>query len=253
MRNEIFSADTLKGLLLKAKVATMQQLKKTLKTSVDMTVLRKLALLSYQTSYSHRGKFYTLAEIPKYDENGLWSYKNVHFSQHNTLIETIRMLVINSVEGYSRNDLEKILNTRVQEQLYQLYKNNLLHREKINQCYIYFALDANVFRGQKSNRNDLFAASSESIHLGQEILAHELKAAIILFFATLDEQQRRLYAGLESLKLGHGGDRKISELLLVDPHTVAKGRKELLTQDVDINRIRKDGGGRHTIEKKHQK
>ena len=38
-------------------------------------------------------------------------------------------------------------------------------------------------------------------------MSHELQAAIILFFSVLDEKQRRLYAGLESQKFGHGGDR----------------------------------------------
>ena len=33
----------------------------------------------------------------------------------------------------------------------------------------------------------------------------------------LDEKQRRLYAGPESLKLGYGGDRKVAEFLGMDP------------------------------------
>jgi len=57
---------------------------------------------------------------------------------------------------------------------------------------------------------------------------NELKAALIIFFSTLDEKQRRLYAGYESLKIGHGGDKRIADLLDIDPKTVAKGRRELL-------------------------
>ena len=34
----------------------------------------------------------------------------------------------------------------------------------------------------------------------------QLRAAIVLFASLLDERQRRLYAGLESLKCGWGGD-----------------------------------------------
>jgi len=45
-----------------------------------------------------------------------------------------------------------------------------------------------------------------------------MKAAIILFYSLLDEQQRRLYAGLESMKLGHGGDSVLAEVLGLDPH-----------------------------------
>jgi len=59
-----------------------------------------------------------------------------------------------------------------------------------------------------------------------------MKAGIILLYSLLDEKQRRLYAGLEALKLGRGGDRRIAGLLGLDPHTVAKGRQELPGQEV---------------------
>lgn len=69
----------------------------------------------------------------------------------------------------------------------------------------------------------------------------------------LNEKQRRLYVGLESLKLGHGGDIHISSLFGLDPHTVAQGRKELLEGQVDNSRVRTKGGGRFSQKKKHLK
>src|SRR5450755_3995279 len=81
----------------------------------------------------------------------------------------------------------------------------------------------------------------------------ELKASILLFYSLLDEQQRRLYAGLESLKLGRGGDRRLAGFLDLDPHTVARGRQQLLAQDVEVSRARRAGGGRKPVEKKLQK
>jgi hypothetical protein len=80
-----------------------------------------------------------------------------------------------------------------------------------------------------------------------------LKAAIVLFFSLLDEKQRRWYAGLESLKLGYGGDQRIAGFIGMDPHTVAKGRRELLEQDLHRERIRKAGAGRKRVEKKRPK
>ena len=73
---------------------------------------------------------------------------------------------------------------------------------------------------------------------------------MILFFSLLDEQQRRHFAGLEAAKLGHGGDRIISGILGLDPHTVAKGRRELFSSDVNRDGIRQSGGGRKRVEKK---
>jgi len=81
----------------------------------------------------------------------------------------------------------------------------------------------------------------------------ELKAAIVLFFSLLDEKQRRLYAGLESLKLGHGGDRRIADLLDLDPGTVSRGRSQLLARDIEVDRTRRAGAGRPPLEKKRPK
>ncbi len=79
---------------------------------------------------------------------------------------------------------------------------------------------------------------------GLRVLPEELKAAIVLFYGLLDERQRRLYAGLEALKVGHGGDAQIAELLGLDPTTVARGRRELLAGEVEPGRVRRPGAGR---------
>ena len=76
---------------------------------------------------------------------------------------------------------------------------------------------------------------------------------MVLFVSLLDERQRRLYAGLESLKLGRRGDQRLAELLQLDPHTVARGRKQLLAQEVERERVRQHGGGRKRVKKKRLK
>jgi hypothetical protein len=78
----------------------------------------------------------------------------------------------------------------------------------------------------------------------------EAKAAVILFMSLLDEQQRRLFAGLESLRHGRGGDRSVAQATGLDPHTIAKGRRELLARDVLVDRRRRPGAGRKAVEKK---
>jgi len=54
-------------------------------------------------------------------------------------------------------------------------------------------------------------------------------------------------------KVGYGGDKQIAELLNIDRRTVAKGRIELLNDEVDLDTIREAGGGRKQIKKKFQK
>ena len=67
------------------------------------------------------------------------------------------------------------------------------------------------------------------------------------FFATLNEKQKRLFAGLQAQELGYFGVRQVSEQLGLHPHTVRAGQKELAQiaeSAVTSNRIRKPGGGR---------
>jgi hypothetical protein len=42
----------------------------------------------------------------------------------------------------------------------------------------------------------------------------------------------------------------LAELLQLDPGTVARGRKQLLAQEVEWKRVRKPGAGRKPVEKK---
>jgi len=71
------------------------------------------------------------------------------------------------------------------------------------------------------------------------------------FYATLSEKDRRRYAGVEALKLGHGGISYISQLLGCDRNTVAQGMEEVTSLPADSqpdNRVRRAGGGRKRIE-----
>jgi hypothetical protein len=137
----------------------------------------------------------------------------------------------------------------------RLAQEGRLSRERVGGHYLYCSRDADLRRDQLRARQVYESDLSLALQVGGgiRILPDELKAAIILFFSLLDEKQRRLYAGLESLKIGHGGDQRIAELLNLDVGTVARGRKQLLESDIELDRVRKSGGGRPTLEKKHQR
>src|SRR6266487_4930484 len=102
-----FSLERLSALFQDLKVATLAQLKAALGTAVDLTVFRKLSSLPYRTSYSHRGAYYTLDTLARYDELGLWSYQDIHFSRHGTLLNTAAALVSNASAGYFIDELDR--------------------------------------------------------------------------------------------------------------------------------------------------
>ncbi|MBA7551591.1 hypothetical protein ES705_44138 [subsurface metagenome] len=254
MKPVVFNTKILMSFLQNHKIATMLELKAALGTDVDMTVFRKLRELSYRTSYTHRGKYYTLDEIAGFDNQGLWFFRSVGFSVYDTLVNTVKIFVGKSETGLSAAELKGILNVEVKESLLRLFRKEQLQREKISGLYVYFSAEAFTRKKQVLLRRDREAEPDFSLdNLGSDLLAHELKAAIIIFFSSLDEKRRRLYAGMESLKLGYGGDSRIAEFLRIDPHTVAKGRRELLNQDFEVERVRKKGGGRTSVKKKRRK
>ncbi len=108
MRPTVFSANLLRRFLRRNHIATLPQLKQRLGTEADITVFRKLKELSYRTSYSHRGSFYTLDEIASFDERGLWSFDSVWFSRHGTLVATAEVCVTQAPAGYFASELEDI-------------------------------------------------------------------------------------------------------------------------------------------------
>jgi len=74
------------------------------------------------------------------------------------------------------------------------------------------------------------------------------------FYQTLSEKDRRRYAGVEALKLGHGGQGYIAQVLGCSRKTVAKGVDEVnhLSDDAGYERrIRKPGGGRKRYDETH--
>lgn len=249
MKTTSFPVERLLSLFKKQKVATISELKEALGSDCSMTVFRKLRELEYITSCSHSGKFYSLNRIARFDHMGLWLFNSVLFSCYGTLVETLKTLIEKSNNGYTAAELEKMLCVKPNGPLIELIGKKKIRREKISGVYVYFSKNEIEKKQQeilrKSSMDHL-----ESISFAPDVLLNEIKAAIILFYSMLDEKQRRLYAGLESLRVGHGGDRQIAEVLALNEKTVAKGRKELLDGEIAIDSIRRKGGGRKTIQKK---
>jgi hypothetical protein len=253
MRSLSFRPDALRTLLLRRKIATLDELKQALGTPVDVTVFRKLKPLGYLTSYSHRGRYYTLREIARFDDQGLWSQAGAWFSRFGTLLATAVAFLDRSSRGYFAEELALLLHVEVQGALHQLTQQKRVSRQIVSGRYLYTATDPSAQKRQlRARRTVEFLPSVANVSL-LEVAPEEVKAAILLFYSLLDEQQRRLYAGLESLKLGRGGDRQLAGFLDLDPHTVARGRQQLLAQDVEVDRARRVGAGRKPVEKKRPK
>src|SRR6266852_1193176 len=78
----------------------------------------------------------------------------------------------------------------------------------------------------------------------------EIERLLCQYYQSLSEKDRRRFAALEAIKLGHGGTRYIAQVLGCDPQTVQDGMRELkhLPDDPAGGRVRKPGGGRKKTE-----
>ena len=250
MRPATFNPSVLRRHLRRQKIADLNELKRVLGTDTALTVFRKLKQLDYRASYTHRGRFYTLGEIARFDDRGLWSHEAVWFSRHGTLLATVEAFVNRSLNGYYAAELADELHVEVQEPLRHLVQQQRLSRVEIQGQFLYTAIDLPQRRNQILARRSTQAVPLAVHSAALQLSPDELKAAILLFYGLLDEQQRRLFAGLESIRLGHGGDTLLSDFLGLDVHTVARGRQQLLDRDVIGGRMRRTGGGRIPSEKK---
>ncbi len=239
-----YALQPLQDLFQRLQAVTMPEMKAALGTEVDQTVFRKLAPLSYRSSYSHRGGFYTLDSIARFDADGLWGCRGAWFSRQRTLLATARHLVSEAPAGYFAHELDARLHVSVKDALRQLVHQGRLERQPLGSLYLYTAAD-------RVRRQEQWASRQAQVQ-ARDPQEEQLRAAIALFYSLLDEQQRRLYAGLESFKRGHGGDRQMAQWLGLDVQTVARGRRELLAGEVERERIRRVGGGRPRAEKKHR-
>lgn len=210
------------------KIATINELKILLGTTSAMTVYRKLREIGYITSCTHRGKYYTLKSIPKFDARGLYFIENICFSKYETLMSTLINFVNKSEIGYYSNELDEVFGVSTKKELLLLFKEKKIDREFIKNKILHCSNDLKKKQQQIKKRqsveNKFFNGQAITT---KKINEEELKAPIILFFNSLNEKHRRLFAGLESLKLGYGGDKIIADMLCIDEHTVSNGRKEL--------------------------
>ena len=247
MRTIEYSADRLREGFRSRRVLTLPEMIEILDAPSKMTVFRKLRQLNYRASYSHAGKYYILDELGRWDADGLWVYQGIRFSRHGTLLATLLHLIDTSPSGQFAEELEQRVAVRVHNTLSTLYRRGQVGRQQIGGAFLYVSVtggDRQLLRRQRSE-----AAKASDATFGEGVPSSELTETLRTFLATLNEKQRRLYAGFESFKLGRGGDAEVARITGLNVKTVVRGRKELLAGHIDLDRIRAPGAGRPSIKK----
>jgi len=228
------------------KVLTLPAMMEALGTTTRITVFRKLAQLPYRSSYSHAGKHYTLEEMARWDGQGLWAYQGIRFSRHGTLSDTLQYFVDTEPSGWRAQELEQRLGVRVHNALSDLHRLGRVARQQIGGAFVYVSATAGkrqLARRQQAEQARALAAGPVGFD------APHVEQTLPVFLSSLNEKQRRLYAGFESLKLGRGGDAEIAAVTGLNIKTVARGRRELLARNILPDRVRAPGAGRPSVKK----
>jgi hypothetical protein len=141
--------------------------------------------------------------------------------------------VSRSPNGYFAEELAQILHVEVHDALRHLVERHVVSGQLVSGLYLYASAGPAARRREVLTRDAAQAPPLLTDASRLQLSPHELTAATLLFYSLLDEKQRRLYAALDPFKLGHGGDRQLADSLALDPHTVARGRQELLNRHAE--------------------
>ncbi|MHC4433792.1 MAG: hypothetical protein ACYTBS_18275 [Planctomycetota bacterium] len=137
--------------LRKKKILTLEEISAISQWS-RMTLWRHLKPVGYYTSFNFNARYYTLAETPYFDENGLWFYRTVGFSSAGSLTRTIVALVDNSPMGLTANELSALLTVRVQNHASELARLQKLDRVAWGRAQLYLSHDEVVRTDQRRAR-----------------------------------------------------------------------------------------------------
>jgi len=172
MLNKNASCKALKRLFRRFSFVDLSTLYKTLKTRSRMSVFRRLIVLDYLSSFTHRGRYYTQSGIPQFDEYGLWFQQGVGFSRLGTLKATIVDLIENAVAGFTHKELELLLHTKVHNTLLILVRDKRIVRKHVEGMFLYVSLD--------SERKDQQIAKRQEQLMNVQVYAEYLSAPMII-------------------------------------------------------------------------
>ncbi|MCP4654903.1 MAG: hypothetical protein GY856_05730 [bacterium] len=141
-------------LLRRARVLDMKAMQTSIKGRSRRSLFRDLELLGYQTSYTHGGRYYTLADTPDFDEFGLWFYRDIGFSLAGTLKEAVALRVEEAPDGRTHGELRHLLRVRLHNTLLGLVRDGRIGRQDFEGVLLYVSAQPERAADQVQRRRE---------------------------------------------------------------------------------------------------
>jgi transposase len=138
---------------------------------------------------------------------------------------------------------------RVHNALAKLHRDGRLGREELGGEFLYLSRLMGQTQLQRREQRVIQSTAEPASQRQEAFGSVTVQQKLQVLLSALNEKQKRLYLGFESLKLGHGGDVRIARISGVDVKTIARGRAELQAENIDMDRIRQPGAGRPSVKK----
>jgi hypothetical protein len=131
-------------------------------------IWENLKKVGYYSSFTHNSKYYTLANIPEFNDNDIWFHTDpvigeIGFTKQKTASKLILWLINSSQTGLTERNLTDLMKIRLCNQLNGLVKQSKIQKVKIENKSYYFSIDKNQYRQQYAN-----LTATESLALDQQ-------------------------------------------------------------------------------------
>ena len=185
------------------------------------TLQRKIKSCNLLVSYNQNSKFYTTSKIARFNHNGVWNYKQILFSKHGNLFETIIILIDNSINGYSGKELSGIIEVKADDALRILWHKGKISKQKVGGIIVYFPIQKDLFAQQLLARQQQTEVPSNTLILSD----YQRTIAVLVEIILQDNLDTKiLLKGIKKRKF----EITIAEIQTVIEHYQLKKKKNKL-------------------------
>jgi len=190
----------------KRKVVTIEEISGLLESSVT-TARRQLKKWRSYTSFNMNGRYYSLPGTPRFDENGIWKYRQILFSQYGNLMQTISQLIGRSETGLNARQIARLVEIAPNSSVFSRLRHAPgIRREKHQGRFVYFC--EKKYEEQKlglSWPHDVrFPTDSESVMILVQLVKYP-HSSIEELFEIVAEQGTRIEPQAIEVFLNHHG------------------------------------------------